>query len=312
MPRVDMNLQLLRCLEVLVAECHVSRAADRLGMSQSGMSTALARLREIFGDPILVRTSHGMILSERAPEIAGAARRALAEIDFAIHGDVDFDISSVKTEFRIMASDYVGHMLLPLVLDTSLRQAPDITLTVVQPQPNRIREALANSEVDLVVGFFHDVSEGLFQTSVLSEPLVCLRRVDHPRISDTLSLRQYGNEAHTYFGSPPTFISSIEIVIERTLRPIGISRRIRANLPSMAMIPKVVEQTDLLATVPRGLADSYAGRYGVVAMQLPFDPGSLMVRAIWHDRMHANKAHKWLRQLFQSSGKSLQRTLDED
>ena len=141
MPRVDMNLQLLRCLEVLVAECHVSRAADRLGMSQSGMSTALARLREIFGDPILVRTSHGMILSERAPEIAGAARRALAEIDFAIHGDVDFDISSVKTEFRIMASDYVGHMLLPLVLDTSLRQAPDITLTVVQPHkyPDSVR-----------------------------------------------------------------------------------------------------------------------------------------------------------------------------
>jgi len=306
-----MNIQLLRCLEVLVTERHVSRAADRLGMSQSGMSTALARLREIFGDPILVRTARGMILSERAPEIAGAARRALAEIDFAIHGETEFDIASVKAEFRIMASDYVGHMLLPGVLDTAMREAPDIALTIVQPQPNRLREALANSEVDLVVGFFHDVSEGLFQTSVLSEPLVCLRRRDHSRISDTLSLDQYGSEMHVFFGSPPAFISSIEIVLDRTLRPMGISRRFRANLPSMAMIPGVLESTDLLATVPKGLADRQVGRYRLTAMPLPFDPGRLMVRAIWHDRMHANKAHKWLRQLFQTVGKSLQRELDE-
>lgn len=299
----EINVHLLKCLEALVSERHVTRAAERMGMSQSGMSTALAKLRRLFADQILVRTSRGMILSERAAEIAGAARRAVHEIDRALEGPAGFDISTARNDFRVMASDYVGRMLLPTVMRTCLETAPGINLTVVPPQPSRIREALANSEVDIVVGFFHDISEGLYQTSIMEEPLVCLARVGHPRIGARPSFEDYAREEHVYFGSPPTFISSVEIVIEHTLRPLGINRVVRANLPSLAMVPQLIAGTDMLATLPERLAHSFAAHYAVRVVPLPFDAGLLKVRAIWHERMHASNAHKWLRQAFQDAGR---------
>lgn len=307
MTNEDINLHLLQCLEALVTERHVTRAAERMAMSQSGMSTALAKLRRVFNDQILVRTSRGMALSERAPEIAGAARRARQEIERALEGPGRFDIAEARTDFRVMASDYVGRMLLPRVIQTCVEAAPGITLTIVPPQPSRLREALANSEVDLVVGFFHDISEGLYQTSVVEEPLVGMVRAAHPRIGHTVSLAEYGAEEHIFFGSPPTFISSIEIVIETTIKPLGIVRQVRTHVPSLAMVPQIIAHTDMMATLPERLAHSFAAHYPLRVISLPFDAGALKVRAIWHERMHANNGHRWLRQTFQDVGRSLLR-----
>ncbi|WP_162580009.1 LysR family transcriptional regulator [Variovorax sp. PBS-H4] len=307
MPAPNIDLHLLRCLETLVAERHVTRAADKLGMSQSGMSTALAKLRTIFDDPILVRTPHGMQPSEHAPAIAGSVRRALNEIDLAIARRGAFDPETSSMGFTIMASDYVGYTLMPPLVDRVRQVAPNVSLTVAIPEPSRIREALANSEVDLVVGFYHDISEGLYQTIVTHDRLACVVRAGHPRISGSVSAEQYSAEDHIYYGAPPNFVSSVEVLLERVLPPLGLERRVVLHMPSLAMMPRVVSRTDLVATMPFRLAHSVADAPALQVLPLPFElpEPELPVRAIWHERMHDNNAHRWLRGLVQDIGRSL-------
>ncbi len=302
-PNIDLHL--LRCLETLVTERHVTRAAEKLGMSQSGMSTALAKLRSVFDDPILVRTPHGMKPSEHAPEIAGAVRRALNEIDLAIARRGEFDPAGSAVTFSIMASDYVGFTILPLLVERVREVAPNVLLTVAMPEPSRIREALANSEVDLVVGFYHDIADGLYQTIVLHDQLACVVRAGHPVIDGAVSAAQYSAADHIYYGAPPKFISSVEVVLERVLPAQGIERRIAVNVPSLAMMPRMVARTDLMATMPFRLAHSVSDAPALQVLPLPFEMPELPVRAIWHERMHDNNAHRWLRGLVQEIGRGL-------
>lgn len=303
----DIDLHLLRCLETLVAERHVTRAAEKLGMSQSGMSTALAKLRSIFDDPILVRTPHGMQPSEHAPEIAGAVRRALNEIDLAIARRGPFDPATSTMAFTIMASDYVGLTILPLLVERVRDAAPNITLTVATPEPSRIREALANSEVDLVVGFYHDIAGGLYQTIVMHDTLACVVRAGHPQIAGSITAAQYSAADHIFYGAPPNFISSVEVVLERVLPAQGVERRVVVNVPSLSMMPRIVARTNLVATMPFRLAHSVADAPALQVLPLPFDlpEPEFPVRAIWHERMHENNAHRWLRALVQEVGRGL-------
>lgn len=304
MARPDIDLHLLRCLEVLVAERHVTRAADKLGMSQSGMSTALARLRSVFDDPILVRTPNGMQLSQHALEIAGSVRRGLNEIDSAIARRGPFEPANSSVTFTVMASDYFGLTILPLLMERLRFAAPNITLTIVAPQPSRIREVLANSEVDLVVGFFHDLAEGLYQTIVVREPLVCAVRAGHPTIDGSISAAQYSSADHVYYGSPPSFVSSIEIMLERVLPPLGIERRSCVHVPTLSMMPGVIARTNLVGTLPGRVPRSVVQASTLQLLPLPFELPELPVHAIWHERMHDNSAHRWLRGLVQEIGKS--------
>lgn len=300
----DIDLHLLRCLDVLVTERHVTRAADKMGMTQSGMSTVLARLRTVFDDPILVRTSHGMQHSEHALEIAGAVRRALNEIDLAVARRGAFVPATSSVMFSVMASDHVGLMLLPRLIERLQVEAPNVVIKVIPPAPNRIREALANSEADLVIGFFLDVADNLFQTVVMQETLACVARQGHPRIDGSLSIADYASELHVYYGTPPAMVSSLEAWLEGVLPPLGIERRIALYLPSLAIVPRIISQSNLLSTFPAHLATTFAGRLALQVLPLPFEVPLLPVRTIWHERMHENNAHKWLRALIQEIGHS--------
>jgi len=302
-PNIDLHL--LRCLEVLVSERHVTRAADRLNMSQSGMSTALGRLRSLFDDPILVRTPKGMQLSENALEIAGAGRRALNEIDFAISFRGPFNPATSSISFTVMGSDYFGLTILPSLIERLGRDAPNVRLKVVAPQPSRIREVLANSETDLVVGFYHDIADGLYQTIVVKETLCCVLRKGHPKIHSTLSLAEYAAADHIYFGSPPEIVTSIEVILERTLPALGIERRTIVQVPTFGVMPGILACSDLLATVPVRIANSFVHSLSLKVLPLPFEIPVLPVRAIWHERMHESNAHRWLRGLVQEIGLGL-------
>ena len=301
----EIDLHLLRCLDVLVTERHVTRSAELLGMTQSGMSTALARLRGVFNDPILVRTPQGMQLSEHALEIAGAARRALSEIDNVIASRGPFVPATSSLMFSIMASDYVALLILPQLIKRLQSEAPSVVIKVVPPEPSRVRESLSNSEADLVVGYYHDIAEGLYQSVLLHETLACVLRLEHPEIGGPLSVADYIAGGHVIFGSPPAMVSSMEVLLERTLPSLGIERRVVAYAPALGIIPRVIATTDLLATLPLKFANSFANRLPLQVLPLPFEVPVLPVRAIWHERMHGNTAHRWLRSVVQEIGRSL-------
>jgi DNA-binding transcriptional LysR family regulator len=301
----DLDVHLLRCLDVLVQERHVTRAAERMDMSQSGMSTALARLRSAFDDPILVRTPQGMELSDHALEIAGAVRRALNELDLAVARRGPFDPASSSVTFSLMASDYVGLMVLPSLFERLRIIAPRVSLKVTPPQPGRIREALANAEAELVVGFFPDVAEGLYQATIFSDTLACVVKDDHPAIQGEITIGQYAAAEHIFFGAPPSLVSSIEALLESSLPGLGVERRIGAWIPTLAVMPRIISKTDLVATIPHRLATSFAERLGLQVLPLPFELPPLPIRSIWHARMHENNAHRWLRGEIQAVAKTL-------
>lgn len=295
----DVDLHLLRCLDVLVSERHVTRSAERLGMTQSGTSTALARLRNVFNDPILVRTPKGMQLSENALEIAGAARRAINEIELAIARRGPFEPATSSATFSVMASDYVAVTIMPLLIERLGQLAPNMIIKLVPPEPSRIRESLANSEVDLVIGYFHDIAEGLYQTVLFKETLVCVLRAGHPLVAGEVSIGTYADTGHIYYGSPPAMVSSIENLLERTLSALGVERRIGFYSPTLAVIPHLISRSNLLATIPAVFANSFAEQSKLQVLPLPFDVPKLPVSAIWHERMHDSHAHRWLRSVLQ-------------
>jgi DNA-binding transcriptional LysR family regulator len=296
----DLDVHLLRCLDALVEERHVTRAGERMGMSQSGMSAVLARLRTAFDDPLLVRTPMGMELSENALEIAGAVRRALNELEIAVSRRGKFDPQTSSLTFSMMASDYVGTMLLPALIARMRQEAPGLSLRIVAPQPARIREVLANNEADIVVGFFIDVSEGLYQNVVLTDTLSCVVSADHPTIQGHVTAEDYAAGGHMYFGSTPGLVSPTEALLEQILPRQDIERRIHAEIPTLSVIPRIVARTDLIATIPTKFARSFAERLPLQVLALPFEAPELPIRAIWHERMHDNNAHRWLRTLLRS------------
>lgn len=303
----DVDVRLLRCLLALVMERHVTRAAEAVGMSQSGMSTALARLRVVFNDPLLIRTPQGMRPTEHALHIEGNVRRALNELDGALIRFGDFDPLTSDQMFTVMASDYVSMMLLPHVLGDVRTHAPGVTLKVVPPEPVRIREALANGEVDLVVGFYMEVAATLYQTTLNEEQLVGVSRVGHPALTESgrISRDQYAQARHVYYGAPPASTTSLEFLLARILPPLGIERRIGVYLPSLSAILRVVAETDLIATVPRTLAQHYLVGMPLQLLALPFDAPPTPIQALWHERVHTSSANVWLRDRFRSAGRRL-------
>lgn len=294
----DIDVQLLRCLVTLMAERHVTRAAEKMGMSQSGMSAALGRLRHTFNDPLLVRTPQGMEPTERGLEIVSGVQRALLEIQIAVNGKQDFDPASSAASFNVMASDYISFLLMPALLQRVASITKEVCVKTVMPEPRRVRELLVNGEVDLVVGFYLDVADTLYQTILFEEPLVCIARADHPALgARALSMQQYRRASHIcYGGLPNNHTPSMELLLERTLPALGIERNIQAYLPSLVTVPHVVAATDLIATVPEGLARRFSSVLPLKIWKLPFPAPVVSAQAIWHERMHSNAANKWLRE----------------
>jgi DNA-binding transcriptional LysR family regulator len=301
----DLDLHLLKCLDVLVQERHVTRAAERMEMSQSGMSAALGRLRRVFDDPILVRTPQGMELSEHAMEIAGAVRRALSELEMAVGRRGRFEPAESSAIFTVMASDYVGLMILPALVERLRVAAPGITLSLAAPDPRRVREALANAEVDLVIGFFHDIAEGLYQSTIATDALACVVRRPHPRVDGAITTEQYSRGEHIFYGTPPGLVSSIEVVLDRLLPLHGIERRIVLHIPSLGVMPRVIARSDLIATLPARLCASFAERLGLQVLPLPFPADPLPIQSVWHERLHENNAHRWLREQVREAAREI-------
>lgn len=291
----NLDLHMLRCLDALVDERHVSRAAARMNMSQSGMSTALGRLREIFQDPILIRTRNGMELSAEAVSIAGAARRAISEIEAIFSKREEFDPASSMASFSIMAGDYAGLTIIPKLIERLEVVAPGVSINIVAPDPLKVRETLTNGEIDLLIAFIEDLPNDFYQIVLVEDELCCLMRKEHNLANkSTISLEEYANARHAFYGSIPSFTAATEIYLERLTSHSGISRKVVARLPTLATMFRAIQFSDLVATMPKVLALSVTEAFNLTTAALPLS-APIKVRAVWHSRMHGNKAHSWLR-----------------
>lgn len=293
----NLDLNLVVALDALLAERHVTRAATRLGLTQSATSHALARLRELLGDPILVRGARGQMLpTPLAERIAPQLRRTLAELAHTLRGEA-FDPQTSHHTFHLGTSDYVELVLLPTLTARIRERAPNVDLWV-HAYTDDGTERLATGALDLVIGPVatdHDPprarSTSIFQRVLFDDGFRCITRASHPSAGAKLTLARYCELPHLLVaprGKPGSFVDD-------ALAKVGRVRRVALAVPHFLVVPHLIAATDLVATLASRVAALFADSLGLVTMPPPLAIPKFRMAASWHERSQHDAAHRWLR-----------------
>jgi DNA-binding transcriptional LysR family regulator len=287
---VDLNL--LVALDALLEAENVTRAARRIGLSQSALSSALGRLRHLFGDPILVRAKGGMAPTPLARRMREPVRRALDEVAGMLRPAGPFD-PRTPHRFRIAVTDYVGLVLLPAIAARILRAGPAIDLEVrTLDDWNLPADELDRGALDLAVSFFRDVPPRLRAEHLFDESFVCAVRRGHPAVGRRLGLRQYTALPHLLV-SPRAGVTG---TVDAALAARGLSRRVAVTVPHFAVAPAVLGRTDCVATLAERVARVGARMASLRLLAPPLPLPTFAVQMVWHPQTAADPAATWLRE----------------
>lgn len=301
------NLQLLTYLDALMKERHVTRAAERVGIGQSAMSSALARLREIFHDPLLVKTSAGMEPTARGLELARKVHEALDLIETATRGAEEFVPAVAEGHFRILASEGVARQFLPGVMARARREAPRLRFTSRPVDIRRTHEYLRDAEGDLVIGYVRQAPQDLYQTVLYPQSVVCIAAANHPGIRGSLTLEEFVAYPHVVWGTGPVPYPTIEVMVDDILERMGVVRDVGLRVPNVLLSADVVAVTDMLAIVPQRIASDAARNLPLQILPLPFETDRADLSMLWHERVHRDPAHIWLRGVMRDVAAELRR-----
>ena len=295
---IDLNL--LVVLDALLAERHVTRAAARVGLTQSAASHALARLRALLGDPILVRGAGGqLVATERALALAPRLRRALDDLAIALRGEPPFEPATARRTFRIAAADYAELVLLPALIERLARDAPGIDLWVV-PNPDEPAAALAAGEIDAAIGVWRERGwpAGIYQKRLFDDTFRCVVRAGHPAAKQRMTLARFCDLPQLLVaprGTPGSFVDD-------ALARLGRSRRVALAVPHFLVAPHLIASSDLVTTLATRVARAFAEPYRLVLLPPPLELPGFTSSLVWHERGHHDAGQRWLReQLFQVS-----------
>lgn len=291
--RVDLNL--LVVFDVLARTRSVTRAAEHLGVTQSAVSHTLRRLRDLVGDPLLVRSGHGLALTPRAEQLEAPLRAALVAVGRALVPE-RFDPGSTRRTFRLAAPDLFDLLVLPSLVARVAAEAPRADLAMV-PAPAPFERRLEAGDLDLAIVPVGVLAEGhspsLVQRTILGGAYQCYLRRDHPALDEgPLDLDRYAALPHLLVS--PTGAGSG--LIDRMLAELGRERRIALRVPSFAVAPRVVAATDLVLTAPDRL-EAVLGGSNVVAVPAPLAIPDHGVAMLWHPRVSSDPGHRWFRDL---------------
>lgn len=290
-----LDLNLLRVLDALVRERHVTRAAEHLHLSQPAMSNALNRLRSAIDDPVLVRGKGGMVPTPRAEALAGPVRLALASLEQALRAGQDVVPAELQQTVTVAMADYYGLILLPPLLNRLRREAPGVKLSVLNLSPATVSRDLAEGRIDLALGILrHLVPDDLLSSHVFDDGFVCIARPDHPVIRGRLTMKRFLAVQHALI-SPRG--GSFFGVVDEELAKQGLKRDVVVSVPHFMLLPPVIRQTDLVATMPKRLAQHSVSGCELRLLKPPLELEGYDVHQVWHPRTDADPVQKWLRGL---------------
>lgn len=310
-PTFDLNL--LRVLAALASTRNVTQAAHLLDMSQSGFSTALARLRQGLDDPLFIRTAAGMTPTPRAAPLIVTAKEVLARISAEVLQKPGFEPSNTRTVFRLAMADVAEIVFLPRLLQHLQLHAPHATVTCASMDTDSLKQAMAHGEIDLAMGYFPDLdTQSSFRQRLYFHTYACMLRRGHPLAKGPISLRSYTETGHAVATSPARTTALFEAFLEKR----AIKRHIVLHTPHHLSLPAIIESTDLIATVPLAAGARFVPLGMVELLPLPFAPPSFAIQQHWHPLFHRDPRNQWLRhqvaQLFTTESdewKGLQDTL---
>lgn len=290
----SLDLNLLLVLDALLAERNVTRAAQRLHLSQPAMSNALARLRRHFDDPLLVRTGNRMAATARGESLAQPLREALQRLQSALADSQPLDPARLARTFCLGASDHVDFVLLPRLLARLRQEAPEVRVSVRRFGGAPPSSLLANGELDLAIGYFDNTPERLHRTELFREAFVCLARRGHPLTKGGLTLKTFTQAAHLLISPQGGGFTSF---MDDLLKARGLSRNVVLSVPHFLSAPYLVANSDLVVTMAERVARAAAQTLPVELFAPPLRVQPFTVAELWHERAHHDPAHQWLRRL---------------
>nr|CAA6830489.1 MAG: Transcriptional regulator, LysR family [uncultured Thiotrichaceae bacterium] len=314
--RVDLNL--LVYLDVLLREKNVTNAASQLGLSQPALSNGLRRLRTLFDDPLLVRTSEGMIPTERAQQLQPIIRDVLAQVDKAVQPQAAFNAGTAEHFFRVMASDYAESALFPHVLHRLREEAPGIVLDIMTPSDVSFLD-VEQGKVDMAINRFESLPQSFHQKEIWSDGFLCLMRADNP-ILDDFSLETYLAASHIWVsktgmgvgvGMNPHDVQHLGWVDE-ALKSLDKQRRITVFTRHYQAAMLLAEQNDLIVTLPSRAAQLQKNNPLVVIKEPPFEIPPFTLQMAWSSLLHHHPAHQWMRRFIVEVAEELQSTSPPD
>jgi len=288
----NVDLNLLVALDALLAERSVSRAAARLHLSQPATSAVLARLRELFDDPLLTRSARGMLPTPRALELFGPVRQVLDEIDTIVQPRTAFDPGSAEHTFTLSASDYVEYALLPALVDYLERQAPRVRLAVRPLDLQTVAKQMEIGEVDLCITGLRNAPPGLHERALYTERIVSVVRRNHPGVGAHLTLDIFCSLEHIMVSVRGSGFSAR---IDEALAALGRKRHARLAVPHFLLVPEIVARSDMISALPERLARGYAHKLRIYEPPVKMD--GFTVGQIWHERNQRDPAQIWLREV---------------
>lgn len=288
---IDLNL--LVALDALLRERHVTRAAKAIGLSQPAMSNALARLRELLDDQLLIRTPDGMRPTPRAEDLAPPLADALRTIRDSVLAPRRWDPMTATNTFRIATHDYEQLVLLPALVKRLGQEAPGVRLEVSIPTERVPIEDLYQGRIDAALAVEDVTHGGLYRATLTEERFVCVFRAGHPQANQRLTPARFAALDHLLvspFGGMSGFV-------DKALEAQKLKRVVKLAVPQFSMAPWVLINSDYVLTFPERPARLFAAHLPLKVVKTPIPVPSFKEYLYWHERTRDDPAHRWLRQL---------------
>ncbi|MCR9093588.1 MAG: LysR family transcriptional regulator [bacterium] len=285
-----LDLNLLVVLDALIAESSVTAAAKRLGLSQSATSHALARLRTLLDDPLLERTAQGMVVTPRAAELEMPVRKILDAAGEVLTGGQPFVPGTSRMAVRLGLESAAQLTVLPALVERIRSTAPDVVLTVVPVQADKLVRSLENAEIDFAVTpFAPSGAKGLIVEELVASEYICITRRRRSRKRKTLTLDDFLEADHVTVDYP----NLADQEIDELCAARGAQRHIKLTVSTPASIPTIVAGTDLIATIPRALLDVGGEPDGLTRHEPPLELAPALVHLVHHERTQGAAGHEW-------------------
>ncbi|MGF6837226.1 DNA-binding transcriptional LysR family regulator [Paraburkholderia youngii] len=291
--RLDLNL--LVTLDVLLEEHNVTRAAERLNFSQPSVSVHLAKLRDVFGDPLLLPGPRGMRPTAKAQALREPLREALESLQRAVAPTSPFDPAAATQTWRIAATDYAESTIILPMLAGLRAAAPGTRLAIVEAVPPRLARQAEQGDIDIGFHTSEGAPEGLRRRVLFAERYVLVGRAGHPKLKRRPTLAQFCKLEHVivspdgggFFG-----------VTDETLAKLGLARKVVLSVPHFLFMQSVLASTDLVGMLPARLV---RGSDTLRMVEPPVEVPGYEMAMLWHERVHRDPAHQWLREFIAAS-----------
>lgn len=292
------DLGLLVSLDALLQEGSVTGAARRVGLSTPAMSHALARIRERLGDPILVRSGRGMLLTPRALALKPQVHHVVNEARRTLAPERPFVASELSRTFVVHATDYVL-TILGSTVDRILRdEAPRVCIRFVPNSPDD-PALLRDQGSDLAVGIYGDLPQEMRNRQLLTDRFVCVVRRGHPAVKKRLTLEHFVELPHIQVaprGKPGGYLDDV-------LRELGLSRTVARAVPYFVTALQLAAETDYVLTISERIARRFADALSLEVFEVPLKLRPYALSLVWHPRVDGDAGHRFLRDVFLRASK---------